>query len=84
MINLANQIGLFNGLIEQDKVFHNASKCNTWNDIYVSHSVEGKNIVLVFDHVLGMVIFLSIGLGAALFIFILENITNWIHYTKVI
>ena len=81
---MANQIGLINGLIEQNEVFHNASKCNTWNDIYVSHSVEGKNIVLVFGHVLGMVIFLSIGLGAALFIFILENITYLVHNKKVV
>ena len=81
---MANQIGLINGLIEQDKVFHNASKCNTWNDIYVSHTVEGKNIVLVFGHILGMVIFLSIGLGVALFIFILENIAYWVHNTKVV
>ena len=77
-------MGLLEGLIEQNRMFNNASKCKTWNDIYVSHSVGGKNIVLVFGHVLGMVIFLSIGLGAALFIFILENITYWEHNTKVI
>ena len=77
-------MGLLEGLIEQNKMFHNASKCKTWNDVYASHSVEGKNIVLIFDHIFGMVIFLSIGLGASLAVFILENLTYWVQKKKVV
>ena len=80
-------MGLIQGLIEQNRAFHNASKCNTWNDVYASHLVEGENIVLNFGHIFGLVILLSIGLGASLVIFILE-ILYWnlyhVHKDKVV
>ena len=67
-------MGLIKGLVEQNRAFSNASKCNTWNDIYTSHLVEGKNIVLDFGHIFGTVIILYIGLGASLVIFLLEKL----------
>ena len=67
-------MGLIKGLIEQDRNFHNASKCKTWNDVYTSHLVKGKNIVLNFGHIFGLVILLFIGLGASLVVFILETL----------
>ena len=76
-------MGLIKGLIEQNRAFHNTSKCQRWNDVYTSHLVEGENIVLNFDHIFGMVILLSIGLGSALVIFFLENLTYWVHEKKV-
>ena len=72
-------MGLLEGLIDQDILYHNASKCSTWHDVYTSHSVEGKNIVLNFEHILGLVILLSIGLGAALVIFIFENLLHLVQ-----
>ena len=50
----------------------------------VSHSVEGTNIVLNFNHIVGLVILLSIGLGMALVIFITENLIYWTHQKKVV
>ena len=67
-------MGLIKGLVEQNRAFSNASKCNTWNDIYISHLVEGKNIVLDFGHIFGTVIILYIGLGISLVIFLLEKL----------
>ena len=80
-------MGLIKGLIEQERMFHNASKCKTWNDVYTSHLVEGKNIVIKFEHIFGLVILLCIGLGASLVIYIMENL-NWniylVHKNKVV
>ena len=72
-------MGLLEGLLDQHKYFHNSSKCSTWNDVYASHWVEGKNIKLNFEHILGLVILLSIGLGAALVIFIFENFVHLVQ-----
>ena len=77
-------MGLIKGLIDQDIAFQNSSKCNTWNDVYASHSVEGRNIVLNFEDIYGMAILLSIGLGAALVVFIYEKLVYCVHENKVV
>ena len=82
LLDLANQMGLIKGLFEQS--LHNRTKCSSWSDIYDSHLEKRKNAVLGFDAIRGMTILLSIGLSAALLVFMLEHITHWTAQKQVV
>ena len=65
-------MGFIEGKIEQS--LNNRTRCNTWNDIYESHSVKENNAKLKFEDIKGTLILLSIGLGTAIILFLLENV----------
>ena len=74
LLTLANQMGLITGLFEQTEP--NRTKCSTWNAIQESHMERGAENVIEFDDIRGMLILLSIGLGAAILTFIIELIMH--------
>ena len=65
-------MGFIEGKIEQS--LNNRTRCNTWNDIYESHAVRENNAKLKFEDIKGTLILLSIGLGTAIILFLLENV----------
>ena len=77
---LANQMGLIEGLIEQ--TLDNRTKCSTWSDIYESHMEKGENVVLDIDDICGLMILLSIGLSIALTAFMGEQMRYWTPQKK--
>ena len=61
----------------------NRTKCSSWNDIYESHSEREKNAVLKFEDIQGTLVLLSIGLGSATLVFLLENVNYRVIKGKV-
>ena len=68
-------MGLIKALFEE--TLNNRTKCNSWNDIYDSHKKKGNENVIILDDIYGMLILLSVGLSAALLIFVTEHLAYW-------
>ena len=73
-------MGFIKGKFEQS--LDNRTKCNSWNDIYESHSETEENAVLKFEDILGILILLAIGLGISILMFVFEKVYYMIKKKK--
>ena len=78
ILELALQMGLIKRLYDtaiSNVAGSNFTRCRTWHDIEASHGANNPNTILEIEEIRGMLLMLSIGLCASLFMFMGEILT---------